>query len=436
MRPLVRSGTMRAAGDADTSVYGTGVAGRYALIKVRDGAVLADGDEVFGGRDAALEAFGRARALGWDLYATPDLLADLRGDLQAGPLADPLADGADRGVGALDVSGLAPGPEIALRRVPFTRFRRGGLALLLLLPAVAGAALAWWHRDTLLGWIVGPAPVAAVAPPAEPDLPVAVDSAALIEACRRVAIAYPPWLPAWRIESLSCAARFADPDLAALRPELAGRAVMLVRWRLAPGHAEPLHRQLAERHLSHWYAASVVAARAWAVQPLAPVLRIAQDAPPRFLALRRAIDRSFGSSGARIVYARVAKGAWTVRIDHPGPLSRLADLIRRSGDLAGFEITGLDRTGDGRWRVLGRPVAPMAMAPARYRELTRIPKRGVPERGVPAPGIPTPGIPTLGARAPGAERNFERGPEQPGPEQRRPERSGPERSGPEHGGER
>ena len=40
---------------------------------------------------------------------------------------------------------------------------------------------------------------------------------------------------------------------------------MLVRWRLAAGHAEPLHRQLAEQHLSRWYAASVVDARAWAV---------------------------------------------------------------------------------------------------------------------------------------------------------------------------
>ena len=50
------------------------IPGRYALIKVRDGAVLADGDEVFTSRDAAVEAFDRARALGWDLYATPGLL--------------------------------------------------------------------------------------------------------------------------------------------------------------------------------------------------------------------------------------------------------------------------------------------------------------------------------------------------------------------------
>ena len=84
-----------ASSDADT-----GHTKRYALIKVRDGAVLADGDEVFTNRDAAVEAFTRARALGWDLYATPGLLAG----------------GADRDVTELDVSSLAAVPENVLRR--------------------------------------------------------------------------------------------------------------------------------------------------------------------------------------------------------------------------------------------------------------------------------------------------------------------------------
>ena len=105
-----------ALGDADAGSD----TGRYALIKVRDGAVLADGDEVFTNRDAALEAFGRARALGWDLYATPGLLAG----------------GADREVTELDVSSLAAAPENVLRRAPFTRIGRAHLALALLLPAI------------------------------------------------------------------------------------------------------------------------------------------------------------------------------------------------------------------------------------------------------------------------------------------------------------
>ena len=347
------------AGDAASgNSTDTGDAGHYALIKVRDGAVLADGDEVFTGRDAAVEAFERARALGWDLYATPGLLAG----------------GADRDVTHLDVSNLAAAPENVLRRVPFTGLRRGRMSLALLLSAaIAGVWIAWLQRDALLDWIAGPEPVVAAAPPTDPDLAIAVDSAALIEACRRALIDYPPWLPAWRIESLACAARFSDPELAALRPELAGRAVMLVRWRLGPGHAEPLHRQLAEQHLSRWYAASVVDARAWAVLPLGLVLRISDRAPPLFLAFRRAVDRELGLRGARIDYARGPQGGWTVRIVHPGPLPRLADLFREATGLAGLEITGLDRGGDGGWRLHGRPVAPEAMTRAGFHALTGAP---------------------------------------------------------------
>ena len=363
------------AGDVATdNASDTGDAGHYALIKVRDGAVLADGDEVFTNRDAAVEAFTRARALGWDLYATPGLLAG----------------GADRDVTEIDVSSLAAVPENVLRRAPFTRIGRAHLALVLLLPAaIAGVWIAWLQRDALLDWIAGPEPVAVIAPPAEPRLSVAVDSAALIEACRRALVDYPPWLPAWRIESLACAARFADPELAALRPELAGRAVMLARWRLEPGHAEPLHRQLAEEHLSRWYAGSVVDARAWAVLPLGLVLRISDRAPPLFLVLRRGVDRELGLRGARIDYARGPQGGWTVRIVHPGPLPRLADLFREAAGLAGLEITGLDLGADGGWRLHGRPVAPVAMTRTGLRELT-------------------------GAPAPAAERNSEQVSEQGG----------------------
>ena len=358
------------AGDAATgNSTDTGDTGHYALIKVRDGAVLADGDEVITGRDAAVEAFGRARALGWDLYATPGLLAA----------------GADRDVTELDVSLLAAPPENVLRRVPFTRIGRAHVALALLLPAaIAGVWIAWIHRDALLDWIGGTEPVAVIEPLPVPDLAVAVDSAALIEVCRRALIDHPPWLPAWRIESLTCAARFSDPELAALRPELSGRAVMLARWRLGPGHAEPLHRQLAEQHLSRWYAASVVDARAWAVVPLGLVLRISGRAPPLFIALRRAVDRELGIRGARVDYARGPQGGWTVRIGYPGPLSDLADLFREADGLADLEITALDLGADGGWRLHGRPVAPEAMTRAGFRALTGAPagnSEQVSERG-------------------------------------------------------
>ena len=300
------------AGDAATGdSTDRGDTGHYALIKVRDGAVLADGDEVFTGRDAAVEAFNRARALGWDLYATPGLLSS----------------GADRDVTDLDVSNLAAAPENVLRRAPFTGLRRGCMSLVLLLSAaIAGVWIAWLQRDALLDWIAGPEPAAAIAPRADPDLAVAVDSAALIEACRRALIDYPPWLPAWRIESLTCAARFSDPELAALRPELAGRAVMLARWRLVPGHAEPLHRQLAEQHLSRWYAASVVDARAWAVLPLGTVLRISDRAPPPISSVSPCCrQRAWPSRGEDRLRPRPA--GWLDRPDRP---SQPAVTLRRS----------------------------------------------------------------------------------------------------------
>ena len=44
---------------------------RYALVKARGGTVLADGDEAFEDRAAAIAAFERARPLGWSPFAMP-----------------------------------------------------------------------------------------------------------------------------------------------------------------------------------------------------------------------------------------------------------------------------------------------------------------------------------------------------------------------------
>ena len=76
--------------------------------------------------------------------------------------------------------------------------------------------------------------------------------------CRQALIDNPPYLPAWRTGQVSCEGRFADIALIAARPELEDRAVLVVRWRLETGRPEPLHRRIAEAHLSDWYAASVI----------------------------------------------------------------------------------------------------------------------------------------------------------------------------------
>ena len=353
-------------GGADSSGGPGGGEGRYALVKARDGTVLADGDEVFDDRAAAIAAFERARGLGWTLHATPGLLDDLEGE--AAPLDPAELDATASGMGAA-IALVRAVPSAGRKRVP--RAAPIGLAALV----VAGGL--WLARDALVAWLAPSAPAPAPAAPAEAEVSVTVDPAALIAACRRALIENPPFLPAWRIERIECAARFADEELSGLRPELAGRPVLLARWRLASGHAEAVQRRVAERHLGGWHAAMVADGRAWALAPLGPVLRVRGTsvsgtsvsgtlAPPPLLDLRRAVDRAFGTGGARVGYARGAGGGWSVRIDDPGPLPRLA---RLAGGIAGLELMALSRGETGGWRLTGRPAAPVTLPASRLRAL-------------------------------------------------------------------
>ena len=350
-------------GDADPSAAGGpgGGEGRYALVKARDGAVLADGDEVFDDRAAAIAAFGRARNLGWSLHATPGLKDELDGKGDVTPL-DPAA---------LDVTASGMGAAIALvRAAPSAGRLRVPRAAPIGLAALVAAGALWLARDALVAWFAppppAPAPAAAVS---EPELSVAVDSAALIVACRRALVENPPFMPGWRIERIECAARFADAEIAAAVPGLAGRAVLLVRWRLAPGHSGAVQRRVAEAHLARRHAAAVSDGRAWAAAPLGAVLREADASAPPFLALRRAVDRRFGARGALLGYARDADGGWRIAIEDPGPLPRLAAL---AGGIGGLEVTRLSRGAEGGWRLEARPLAPERMTASRLQALGAI----------------------------------------------------------------
>ena len=326
---------------------GDGGPARYALVKARGGAVLADGDEVFDDRAAALAAFERARGLGWALHATPGLAAELDAASAEIAVLDPAALGA-----AADGEGAA----IAISRaVPASGGTFRPLHAALGAAAIVALAGLWLGWDALFALFEEAAlPLAPVAAVPDPEVAVAVDGAALVAACRRALTENPPFLPAWTVERIGCAARFGDAELAALRPELAGRPVLLVRWGLAAGHAETIARRLAEAHLARWHAGAVSHGRAWAAAPLAPVLRIVDAPTPPFLQLRADIDRAFGTGGARLGYARDKAGAWTVRIEFTGPLARLGPL---AGGISGLEITGLSR-GGGSWRIDARPAAP------------------------------------------------------------------------------
>ena len=115
--------------------------GRLALVKARDGAILADGDEVFTDRASALEAFERSCDVGWALHATSGLVEGEVTELVPSALAD------DPGMR------LAAAPLAQLSLPKVGRF-------LALAVAVAGAAVMWSYRENVWRLVTGPEPVA------------------------------------------------------------------------------------------------------------------------------------------------------------------------------------------------------------------------------------------------------------------------------------
>ena len=347
--------------------------GRLALVKARDGAFLADGDEVFSERSSALQAFERSRGapgsspgpgrspvpgsspgpgsspVGWALHATPGLVE--------GEVAE------------IDPASLTDDPAMRLAAAPLSMLGLPKVGRFLALAVIlAGAAFVWTQRETLWTLIAGSERVAeAEQEPVEPPVTAALDAGALLAGCRQALLAHPPYMPAWRTERISCEGRFADLGLVGVRPELEDRAVLTVRWRLGSGRPEPLHRRIAEAHLSLWYAASVTGDRAWAAMPLTPVLRLSDASPPSLLDFREAVDRQFGARAARIEYPAQGDGI-EVRIATGRVPFRLADAVAA---VPGLELVRLTRDGAGEWLLEGRRAAPVSMPRERFLQVAQ-----------------------------------------------------------------
>lgn len=336
--------------------------GRVALVKARDGAILADGDEVFPDRTSALEAFERSLGAPWALHATAGLIEGEVPGGSPGPGRSPVAE--------IDPGALADEPAMHLRPAPLARLdlpKVGRFAALA--AAVAGAALVWTQRDALWRLVAGPPTVAETEQvPVEPPVTVALDAEALLAGCLGALGEHPPYLPAWRTERIVCEGRFADGALIGVRPELEDRAVLQVRWRLESGYSEPVHRRIAEAHLSGWYAASVTGGRAWAAVPLAPVLRLSDAAPPSLLEFREAVDRRLGTRVGSIDYAPGSSDGIELRIATRRPPARLAGAVAA---VPGLELVRLARDAAGEWRLEGRRVSPVSMPRSRYEQLAQ-----------------------------------------------------------------
>ena len=269
----------------------------------------------------------------------------------------------------IDPASLVDDPAMRLAAAPLSMLGLPKVGRFLALAVmVAGGAFVWTQRGTLWDLIAGPEEAAeAEQAPVVPPVTAILDAGALLASCRQALMAYPPYLPAWRTERISCEGRFADIALIGVRPELEDRAVLTVRWRLGSGRPEPLHRRIAETHLSDWYAASVTGDRAWAVTPLEPVLRLGEAIPPSLLDFREAVDRHFGARGTRIEYPMQGDGI-ELRVTTGRVPFRLADAVSA---VPGLELVRLVRDGAGEWRLEGRRVSPVSMPRERFEQAVR-----------------------------------------------------------------
>ena len=333
--------------DATWMALAEGEEGGFALVRMRDSSFLADHDEIHDNREGAVEAFEAVRDSDWKLYATAGLVSGSVTELDAGAL---VAD-----------------DTMLLRRAPLAGLqallRRLGIVLL-----VAALAVGWWQRESLRERVFGAERVEAVAAAEIPLVWVSVDSGALIDGCRRAMARFPPYMPAWEIDFMSCAARFQDDVALALKPELTDRAVLMVRWKLPAEHGEALHRQVAEQHLAHWYMAVVAGRQAWAVVPLRPVLQLAPTSAPEFVALRRMIDRRLGPQATEIKYRNIQAGGGTVTIRTGHSLRRVWELM---AGIKGLEVVKLSRTATVYWEIEGRRVKPAEILEPRFEALRR-----------------------------------------------------------------
>lgn len=323
--------------------------GRFAAVRVRDGVLGPDGDVVLADAGAAAQSVEAARGEGANVYATQGAVTD------GGVFVN------------VDVDRLAEvGASWGMRRSGggTTRLKAAGLGGALL--ALCAGGLMVLAPDTVFGLFERQKErVISGLLEQEPQVVARIDSVALVEACASALEARPPYMPAWEVSGIECHAWFTEWDFVTLRPELEGRAVMVVRWSLPAHYVAPLHRRIAEEHLSAWYIASVVETSAWAVAPLGPVLGPAEGEPVLpYLAFRREVDRHLGMQGGGIEYGGDSDTvAVTVKLRQG--LGRIAELVAA---IPGFEVVSL-AGGDGGWVLEARPVAAVALKAGLFREL-------------------------------------------------------------------
>ena len=333
--------------------------GKIALIRLDDDEFHEASDEVHESREDVVRLLEYGTGPANELHASPTL--DLPG---ASPLI--LRD-------------IPVSDDMRLQAIPFASSSS---------PAVlqATAVLAVVALLTATGWFYGPAIWEFFVPP-PPPLPeqvleeaptvtIAVDSAALLEACDTALQERPPQHPAWRLERVTCWASLTDAAILALRPELRDRPALVLRWALESGRDIALNRRLIEDTLSMRTTGFVRGRQAWAVTELMPVLvRWKTEPGPTFLELRAAIDRQSGPWSTSISYEETRTADWAITITGDGPLARVRQAL---ADVPGLEVLSLTRSANGEWRIAGRPLRPRTILESAFANLAQPIAAGVP----------------------------------------------------------
>ena len=283
----VRSLAHEVAASIDTEGRGTWQAlldcgdARYAIVRGSGDGILATGDLVVEGRDAALDAFSSEGD--WTaVYASAGLVEGAR-LLKLAATEDPCV----------------------LKAVPFARaaVRRRLLvaAALAVCVAVLGVAgkYAWeWYEDwTRVEVTTGPTHV-------EEVIREGVDVALFLERCEAAWRSAPAMPPMWDRTYVECHTDAKQVDEVS---SWLDEGVWFARWRMRSGGNTAVARRLAMARLAQWDSGVALLATAWGGIGLEVPMKQWDGEQPSEEGFRLAVDRSVGTLGD-VSYASDAQG--------------------------------------------------------------------------------------------------------------------------------
>ena len=330
LEPMTESGAMRSlahevAESIDTEGQGTWQAllecggERYAIVRGRGDGILATGDLVIEGREAALEAFEREGD--WAaVYASAGLVGGAR---------------------LLKLAAVEK-PSV-LKVVPFARavVRRrllaaGALAVGLGVLGVAGHfAWEWYERWTHEEVVMGATHV-------EEVINEGVDIAAFLGRCEAARSSVPAMPPMWESTYLEC---HADAKKVGEVSSWLKEGVWFARWRMRSGGNAAVARQLAVARLEQWDAGAALLATAWGGIGFEVPMKHWEGEQPSEVAFRRAVDRSVGTLGG-VTYESNTEGFVAVlRTRYP-----IAVIGERLGAIGWLSLRSLAHEGGEVWK--------------------------------------------------------------------------------------